>query len=305
MHQERQYIQSMQAILPLESANLIPLSDQPNAHTDAHNMIAMDLTGQFHITSGLGHHNILVCFVYDCSAILTMPHQPLDNKASAGFKSNLCQKGINFQLVPPHSHRRNAAKHHSAFKNHFVAVLCRTDKSFQLHLWCCLLPQVTATLNLLRTSCLNPRLLAKEHLNDTFDFNRTPLAPLGTKVVLHKTPQQRRTWAPHGVEGWYVGYAPEQYQCYTIHVTSTNKTPIGTTVKFFQHTAMCHRPRPPTMPHPSSVLPMISLPPASLLVPIGLLQLQALRHPNATMSFIATVICSLAASRSTSQNPQA
>jgi hypothetical protein len=32
-------------------------------------------------------------------------HQRLDNKASAGFKSNLRQKGIDFQLLPPHSHR--------------------------------------------------------------------------------------------------------------------------------------------------------------------------------------------------------
>jgi hypothetical protein len=100
-------------------------------------------------------------------------HQRLDNEASAGFKSNLHQKGIDFQLVPPHSHHRNASEHAiQTFKNHFVAILCGTDKTFPLHQWCC--PQVTATLNLLRTSHLNPRLSAKEHLNGTFDFNRTP-----------------------------------------------------------------------------------------------------------------------------------
>jgi hypothetical protein len=285
MHQQRQHIRSTQAIPPLESADLTPpASEQPNARTnlvfsaitDAHNEIAMDLTGQFPITSGLGHRYILVCYVYDCNAILTTPmhnkletehlrafnllhtylvdrsfapqHQRLDNEASAGFKSNLRQKGIDFQLVPPHSHRRNAAERAiQTFKNHFVAVLCGTDKSFPLHLWCHLLPQVTATLNLLRTSRLNPRLLAKEHLNGTFDFNRTPLAPLGTKVVLHETPHQRRTWAPHGVEGWYVGYAQEHYRCYTIHVTSTNKTRVLSSTLLCA-TDLVRQPRHPSCP---------------------------------------------------------
>jgi hypothetical protein len=148
-----------------------------SAITDAHNEIATDLTGQFPVTSGLGHRYILVCYVYDCNAILTAPmlnkseaehlrafnllhthlvdrgflpkHQRLDNEASAGFKSNLCQKGIDFQLVPPHNHRRNATERAiQTFKNHFVAILCGTDKLFPLHLWCRLLPQATATLNL-------------------------------------------------------------------------------------------------------------------------------------------------------------
>jgi hypothetical protein len=103
------------------------------------------------------------------------------------------------------------------------------------------------TLNLLRTYRLNARLSAKEHLNGTFNFNRTPLAPLGTKVILHETPQQRRTWAPHGVEGWYVGYAPEHYRCYTIHVTRTNKTRIGSTVEFFP--THCQMPHTSTADH--------------------------------------------------------
>jgi hypothetical protein len=124
----------------------------------------------------------------------TPKYQRLDNKTLAAFKSNLRLKGINFQLVPPHNHCQNAAERAiQTFKNHFVAILCGTDKIFPLHLWCRLLPQATATLNLLRTSRLNSRLSAEEHLNGTFNFNCTPLAPLGTKVILHETPQQQRT----------------------------------------------------------------------------------------------------------------
>jgi hypothetical protein len=68
------------------------------------------------------------------------------------------------------------------------------------------------------------------HLNGPFDFNQTPMAPLGTKVILHVTPSQRTTWAPHGVDNWYVGHAAEHYRCYRIFVT---KTRIGSTVEFF------------------------------------------------------------------------
>jgi hypothetical protein len=317
MHQQRQNIRTTQPPPGTTAPDLHPPSDMPNigtnlvfsAITDAHHEMATDLTGQFPVTSGLGHRYILVCYVYDCNAILTCPmknksetehlrafnflhnylidrgfapnHMRLDNEASARFKSNLRQKGIDYQLVPPHNHRRNSAERAiQTFKNHFVAILCGTDKLFPLHLWCRLLPQATATLNLLRSSRINPRLSAEENLNGTFDFNRTPLAPLGTKVLLHETPDQRRTWAPHGVEGWYVGYAPEHYRCYTIHVIRTNKTRIGGTVEFF--------PTHCAMPHTSSAdhairaaVDLISAlqnpAPASALAPVGLLQLQALQ----------------------------
>ena len=59
------------------------------------------------------------------------------------------------------------------------------------------------------------------------------MAPLGMKVILHKTPRQRQTWAPHGVNGWYVGHVPEHYRCYRIFVTQTHAKRIGSTVEFF------------------------------------------------------------------------
>jgi hypothetical protein len=89
-------------------------------------------------------------------------------------------------------HRRNAAERAiRTFKNQFVAILCSIDPSFPMHFWVGLLPQALITLNLLRSSRLNLRLSAYEHLEFTFDFNRTPLAPPGTKVVFHEKPKQR------------------------------------------------------------------------------------------------------------------
>jgi hypothetical protein len=62
---------------------------------------------------------------------------------------------------------------------------------FPMRLWDRILPQATTTLNLLRKSRLNPRLSSEAHLNGTYDLNRTPLAPLGTRVIVHFTPETR------------------------------------------------------------------------------------------------------------------
>ena len=67
----------------------------------------------------------------------------LDNECSQEFKDVITLNKMKFQLVPPHDHRRNAAeKAVQIFKDHFVAVLCGTDDTFPMKLWCqLLLPQ--------------------------------------------------------------------------------------------------------------------------------------------------------------------
>jgi hypothetical protein len=77
--------------------------------------------------------------------------QQLDNnEASTLLKQFMKKEAVDFQLVPPGVHHRNAAEHAiCTFKNHLIAGLCSTDKDFPLHLWDCLLPQALLTLNLL------------------------------------------------------------------------------------------------------------------------------------------------------------
>eukprot|EP00957_Ditylum_brightwellii_P037396 2830026-Ditylum_brightwellii.AAC.1 len=57
---------------------------------------------------------------------LTSKFQMLDNEAPAAVQANLKKnKGVNFQLAPPHCNCRNVAKRAiQTFKNHFVAGLC-------------------------------------------------------------------------------------------------------------------------------------------------------------------------------------
>ena len=125
----------------------------------------------------------------------------LDNEYPGGLKTFLREASVNFQLVPPYLHFTNDAERAiKTYKDHLIAGLSSCDPNFLLYIWDHLIPHANLALNLLRPSCLNPRLLAEAQLNNAFDFNRTPLAPPGTRVIVHETPNNRRTRAPHSVD---------------------------------------------------------------------------------------------------------
>jgi hypothetical protein len=160
--------------------------------------------------------------------------QRLDNEASEILKDFMVDQGIDFQLVPPGSHRRNAAERAiRTFKNHFIAGLASVDKHFPLHLWDRLVPQAEATLNMLRGSRVNPKLSAYCQLNGHFDFNRTPMAPPGIRVLAHVKPALRTTWSPHAEDGWYIGPAMDSYRCYNIWMWETRAVRICDTLSWF------------------------------------------------------------------------
>ena len=69
-----------------------------------------------------------------------------------------------------------------------------------------------------------------------YDFNSKPLAPLGTKVLVHETSDQRASFAPHGIEGWYIGPSLDHYRCYKCYLPSTHNTRDALTVDWFPHT---------------------------------------------------------------------
>jgi hypothetical protein len=102
-----------------------------------------------------------------------------------------------------------------------------------MYLWDRLLPQAVITLNMLRTSRINPKLSASTHIDGQYDYNRSPMAPPGTRIISHETPSRRRTWAPHVQDGWLIGPALEHYRCYTVYVNKTRGERIVETVEFF------------------------------------------------------------------------
>ena len=224
--------------------------------------IYSDPTGRFIAPSSSGNVYLLVVYDYDSNYIFAEPMktrtgaehlaaykrvhttltsrglkpqlQRLDNEASTALQQFMQDEGVDYQLVPPNLHRRNAAERAiRTFKNHFIAGLCSTDPNFPLPLWDKLLPQALITLNLLRGSRINPRLSAQAQIHGNFDFNRTPLGPPGTKVLVHEKPSVRETWAPHALDGWYLGPALHQYRCFRVWITATQAERVSETLTWF------------------------------------------------------------------------
>jgi hypothetical protein len=252
---------------------LLPVPDSPNVKTFeacahivpfiAKNTAYHDLTGRFPHRSSRGNEYLLIVYDYDSNSILHFAlrnktgaeikrgwvkiherlakggNQPkmyiLDNEASADLKKGLNKYDLTYQLVPPHVHCRNAAERAiRTYKNNLIACLATCDPDFPVSEWDRILFQVELTLHLLRSSRVNPKLLAYAYLNGNFDFNKTPLTPLGTKVVVHLKPDKQPSWSYHAEEGWYIGPSMEHYRCMKCYIPSTCHERHVDTVKNFQ-----------------------------------------------------------------------
>ena len=82
---------------------------------------------------------------------------------------------------------------------------------------------------------MNPKLSAYAQIEGAFDYNRTPIAPPGVRVVVHEKPADRGSWAPHGLDGWYIGPAMESYRCFKTYIWSTKAERITDTLEWFPH----------------------------------------------------------------------
>ena len=92
------------------------------------------------------------------------------------------------------------------------------------------------TLHMLIQLRRNPKISAHLALEGVFDYNKTPLAPTGTKVVVHENPDKHASWSAHGVDVLYLGPAMDHYRCCLVYVTNTRAKRKSDTVEFFpQH----------------------------------------------------------------------
>jgi hypothetical protein len=224
-----------------------------------------DLTGRLPIMSLEGNQYFLVAYDYTINAILVRPTKDLesatiikafdsifqelknkgfkpqlnitDNQAVAALKDYLHKEECEWQFVEPNNHRVNAAERAiQTFKNHFISGLCTTDQAFPLQLWDHLTEQAQDTLNLLRTSRHDPTKSAYEQLHGEYDFNKWPMAPPGTKAVIWENPTSRQSWAPRGIDAWYIGPSKDHYRVYKFYCPETKAIRINGSAQFFpQH----------------------------------------------------------------------
>ncbi len=160
----------------------------------------------------------------------------MDNECATVTKEWLSQKStpISLELTPVSQHRTNKAERAiSTWKDHFIAVLATTDPNSPVSLWEDYIEQSELTLNCMRSSPAHPLLSAWEALCGRFDILATPIATLGTKVVVHDTPEKRGTWEMHGKVGYYIGRALLHYRCHNVYMIDSRATRISDCLAWF------------------------------------------------------------------------
>jgi hypothetical protein len=91
---------------------------------------------------------------------------------------------------------------------------------------------------------LNLWILAWEFFHGPFDFNKTPLAPVGCHVLIHAKPITCRSWDFRAKDGFYIGPALNSYCCFKLVKSNTKSQVISDTVEF------CHAYRSIPAPTP-------------------------------------------------------
>jgi hypothetical protein len=84
--------------------------------------------------------------------------------------------------------------------------------------------------------------LAWEFFHGPFDFNKTPLALVGCRVLIHAKPVTQRSWDLRAKDGFYIGPALGSYRCFKLVKSNTKSQVISDTVEFCH--AFCSIPAP-------------------------------------------------------------
>lgn len=226
-------------------------------------LIYTDQTGKFPHTSSRGHKYVMVMYYIDGSYIMMEPmkskhenemirvhgvlmerlkqqgfqpkKQILDNEISAEYKKAIKKYNMTHERVPKDAHRRNAAeKAIQTAKSHIKSIIAGCDPSFPMHLWCRLLPQAELTCNLLRPANANPNVSAYQYVYGTFDYEKTPLHPLGCAVQAFNSINTRKSWEEHSKDAWHIGTSMEHHRTYQEYIKDTRAVQNCDTV-FFRH----------------------------------------------------------------------
>ena len=102
-----------------------------------------------------------------------------------------------------------------------------------------MLSHALAILKLLRSSRIHPRLSSYAQLHGAYDYNAQPLAPPGTKIIIHEKSESRK-FGCREIDRWYIGGATEHYRYHAIYINKTQHTRVRDTIDFFLAISKCH-----------------------------------------------------------------
>eukprot|EP00536_Pseudo-nitzschia_multiseries_P003707 jgi/Psemu1/8354/gm1.8354_g len=148
-------------------------------------LVTWDIPSQYLLRHAEG--TITACYVRMKEDNMGAKVVCMDNKTSKKLIAYITKNNLDYQLAILGCHRlKHAERAIQTFMNHFIA-------------W----------------SRTQPKLLAYELQHGVFDYNKkSPLAPLGCRVIIHDRTQERGSWQDHGTRGFYIGPALKHYRNY-------------------------------------------------------------------------------------------
>ncbi|KAL7475873.1 hypothetical protein ACHAW6_001769 [Cyclotella cf. meneghiniana] len=158
-----------------------------------------DQTGRFPISSNCSNNYIVIFYVVDPNYIKSYPiksrHRLKAYKETLkDVEKFIVENNSKFQYTPPNIDCTNTAECTiQTWKNHFVSIRAGTPCTYHLSNWSKDLEQTDITLNVLCPCTTNPLLSVYEALEGMFSFNRTPMTPIGTKIMIHIKPAGHQT----------------------------------------------------------------------------------------------------------------
>ncbi len=160
----------------------------------------------------------------------------LDNETSHDVEAFIAAEQVKIQYMPLDMHCTNPAKRTVwTWKNHFTAGITGVSSLFLIANWCQITPQSNMTLNMMCPCCLIPLLSAHKAMEGSFLFDAMPLAPLGTKVLVHLKPTRRKSWGYHAAKAWYLSHAANHYRFIRVIMRDTRGERIPDTFRFQHH----------------------------------------------------------------------
>jgi len=65
-----------------------------------------------------------------------------------------------------------------------------------------------------------------------YDFQAHPICIYGMRAIVYESPNDRATWANHGVDGFYIGPEIRHYCCWEFYIPKTKQTRTSDTVQW-------------------------------------------------------------------------
>ena len=79
---------------------------------------------------------------------------------------------------------------------------------------------------------VNPYLSEYAYLFGTYDFNKSPMAPLGNVMIVHAKPGNCTSWVHHFTKVWYIGPSLDHYRCMQCYMPATSILQIKNTLQY-------------------------------------------------------------------------